>query len=781
MKHKVQIVGSAILSAVLAGSMMPISVYANEENPTEKTETVFTVLNTDGSVKDTTVSSWLHDEDGINNVKENLDLTDVQNVKTNEEPTVNGNTYVWNSKSQDIYYQGKTRKQLPVQVAITYELDGKKITTDELKGKTGHLKMNVHFNNTAEKTISVGGKNVTIHPSFLVAGMLMVDADHYTNVVCDNSKTLSDGTNEVLAFASVPGLPKTLDQLGLGQVNDALKISDDVVIEADVKDYQNSDLMFAMTNEMSMEEIADKLSTGDLTSSLSALFDASNQLLDGSKELYEGTKTLNTSAKPLVSAYPQIDLMAKNLPVLNDGATQLYKGIQSYTNGASQLNDGAKQLYGIVDGESKILDGFNKPTETNPSLVDGAKQIAEGLHNINGQLQSLEEPQLNAMKESMEKSKVLLKSMDKTLKEDTVTLQLMNTTLDGALKQVQNMDLSGVTNALNNIATTVGTDAALIEQNNAAIVKTNESNQANVNSVKQQLEASLNALKETRNQMAEKDPTQDLSGIDANIQALESQIQSTQWQNVEGLQQLQGISQNDLMVLANTKTELEKQITSMSGMVQGSVKTMKKLQKDVQDSLNHLKTLSDILTQTESALPADLPDMVKQLKQGLAKLEAGSTNLEKGVTQLNNGMGDLFNKSKEGIDSINQGTQTLVNNNEALLNGASQIVGGTTQLANSKGQLNQMSQGLQQLQVAFDTLENGASQLYDGQSRFNSEGMGQLKEMLDLTTGELNSLQTVFKEVDNYNKEFESFGGTSENVDTTVRYVLRTSSSDSKK
>ena len=47
LNHTVKVVGSVLLSAVMAGSMMPVTVFAqsNDENPTEKTETVYSVLN----------------------------------------------------------------------------------------------------------------------------------------------------------------------------------------------------------------------------------------------------------------------------------------------------------------------------------------------------------------------------------------------------------------------------------------------------------------------------------------------------------------------------------------------------------------------------------------------------------------------------------------------------------------------------------------------------------------------------------------------------------------
>ena len=106
LNHTVKVVGSVLLSAVMAGSMMPVTVFAqnNDENPTEKTETVYSVLNSDGSISDTIVSSWLHDEDGINNIKETLNLTDVKNIKSNEKPSKDGNTHHYLSHSMYMYF-----------------------------------------------------------------------------------------------------------------------------------------------------------------------------------------------------------------------------------------------------------------------------------------------------------------------------------------------------------------------------------------------------------------------------------------------------------------------------------------------------------------------------------------------------------------------------------------------------------------------------------------------------------------------------------------------------
>lgn len=134
MNKNMQNLSAGLLAAALSFTCMPASVFAEEkensktnpENGTEKTETVYTFINEDGDIKKTLVSSWIHNENGIKNIKENLDLKEVENVKTEEEPVVKGDEYTWSVEGKDVYYQGVTDKELPVTVDITYELDGKR-------------------------------------------------------------------------------------------------------------------------------------------------------------------------------------------------------------------------------------------------------------------------------------------------------------------------------------------------------------------------------------------------------------------------------------------------------------------------------------------------------------------------------------------------------------------------------------------------------------------------------------------------------------------------------
>ena len=90
LKHILKVTGSVALSALMATASIPVSVYAEENtssktnessdkqaaSSTKKTETVYAVLNGDGSLSDIVVSGWLHNDSGIKNLKEKLNLKD---------------------------------------------------------------------------------------------------------------------------------------------------------------------------------------------------------------------------------------------------------------------------------------------------------------------------------------------------------------------------------------------------------------------------------------------------------------------------------------------------------------------------------------------------------------------------------------------------------------------------------------------------------------------------------------------------------------------------------
>lgn len=785
LNHTVKVVGSVLLSAVMAGSMMPVTVFAqsNDENPTEKTETVYSVLNSDGSISDTIVSSWLHDEDGINNIKETLNLTDVKNIKSNEKPSKDGNTYTWNAKGNDVYYEGTATKQLPVSVKLRYELDGQEMSAKDMEGKSGHLKLTISFTNNYSQVKNINGKSIVIHPSYLAGGMLNMSTGKFSNVKCESGKIVNDGTNEMLAFANIPGLNETLRSAGLDKVNNQLGISDDVTVEADVNDFDLGSIMVGMTNEIDLaSELGEIGSVSELTDGIDQLIEADDQLIDGSKQLYDGTTQLKEQAAPLTGSSDQVRQLSSGAIQLNDGVKALQTGITQYTAGASAINEGVNQLYGIPQNVGLIQSAVTTSTEEQASLVDGSQAVADGLgqllDKLNGANVTASVKEMNVL---LTKSKTDLEGMAKTLGEDKTTLEGMQTDLTNASTKLSKLT------PLKDKLDTLGTEIVTKEtQNNTAIADYNSKKKtvndkitAIKNSMNTEIETSITTLSTAKQALNDAGKTDEANSIQTQIDALNKEKTNVDAiSTIEGLSELQTLTE-EFNTLNETLGTVKSTISDMSTLVGKSISDLEGLATDVQAALTTIDTLSQILSGSTEKVEG-MQTMLNSLKPGVTELYNGALKINAGAINLGNKLGELQTASQSGVDKIKAGTTQLTSNNATLNGGASALSEATGTLAGQSGTFNEMADGLDTLGKAFETLNSGAKQLYEGNEQFKSEGLDQLKEKVDLGVGELETLQSVMDEIKAMNKEYASYSGAPEGATVTSRYVFRTKEESSK-
>ena len=795
LSHTVKVVGSVVLSAVMAGSMMPVTVFAqnNDENPTEKTETVYSVLNSDGSISDTIVSSWLHDEDGINNIKETLNLTDVKNIKSNEKPSKNGNTYTWNAKGNDVYYEGTATKQLPVSVKLRYELDGQEMSAKDMEGKSGHLKLTISFTNNYSEVKNINGKSIVIHPSYLAGGMLNMSTGNFTNVKCESGKIVNDGTNEMLAFANIPGLNETLRSAGLDKVNNQLGISDDVTVEADVNNFDLGSIMVGMTNEIDLaSELGEIGSVSELTDGIDQLMDADDQLIDGSKQLYDGTTQLKEGIAPLSSAYPQIETLTNAFDQLHDGTTTLSTGLNQYTAGVDQLNVVSKQnLYKLSMGATTLNTSLNNKESKSQlnQLVQGSQALDAGIQNLNEQVNGDD----SMLKPDMVKN---LTEALKTTNEQVGKLgQVLNDLQDqeGAFVDLSNQ-ITKASENINKLGTLQTSFKEVTDGASAIITVDNEQ----IKSVDDQLaairtkeinalNASIEALKNAANAVPEDDTTGAKAKIEEQINALKSQKAtlgdaSSLSVTLKDLSQCQaGIDK----IVADSKETLEE----LNAVYNSSKTDIKNLSTKLDEAKKSIEVLNGVMKQlNENGITSEeFEKKVNTLKAGVEKLAKNSPALANGVATLANKLNNL-GEGLNGLDSgmsqaytgITQATSQLSDNSDSLRNGAKALNDGTAQLSASKSKMSELTSGLTKLSDAVDQLNDGAQQLYEGNEQFKSEGLDQLKEKVDLGVGELETLQSVMNEIKAMNKEYASYSGAPEGATVTSRYVFRTKEESSK-
>lgn len=796
LNHTVKVVGSVLLSAVMAGSMMPVTVFAqsNDENPTEKTETVYSVLNSDGSISDTIVSSWLHDEDGINNIKETLNLTDVKNIKSNEKPSKDGNTYTWNAKGNDVYYEGTATKQLPVSVKIRYELDGQEISANDIQGKSGHLKLTISFTNNYSEVKNINGKSIVIHPSYLAGGMLNMSTGKFSNVKCESGKIVNDGTNEMLAFANIPGLNETLRSAGLDKVNNQLGISDDVTVEADVNNFDLGSIMVGMTNEIDLaSELGDIGSVSELTDGIDQLIEADDQLIDGSKQLYDGTTQLKEQAAPLTGSSDQVRQLSAGAIQLNDGVKALQTGITQYTAGASAINEGVNQLYAIPQGAAKISEGIT--TYKTESLVSGIDTLSAGLDQFRQQVKTnLKKADTKAMLDQLGEAQSGIDTLNNILDKDSNVVGAMQTAINNVQDTIDNLpelqkNLQAAELAVSNDSqaniTAYNHNKDVVEKADQNVKDAKEKTIASIEASITALENAKKALQQSAtttqtNEQGEEVTTQssvDTSAIDTQIQALKEQENTVN--NITEVGQLESFTDmsTSLGQLNVALKNINNSLTTITTTVSTASDQISDLKIDVAKSKAILAQLQEAI---KGADLSSLETMGQDINDAIDQLEAGTSKLRDGAKLVASSVDSLQVQSKAGIDKIKAGTTQLTSNNATLNGGASALSDATGTLAGQSGTFNEMADGLDTLGKAFETLNDGAKQLYEGNEQFKSEGLDQLKEKVDLGVGELETLQSVMDEIKAMNKEYASYSGAPEGATVNSRYVFRTKEESSK-
>ena len=346
MKKSLRFASAALALTLAAGCAMP--AFAAGKSSFSKSETVYAVMNGDGSIKSTTVSEHLYSASGLANVTDKTTLTDIQNTESDAEFTQNGEELVWNTNDTDVYYKGNTDKALPIDVKVTYALDGQEAALEDIIGKSGHLTVTVNLKNNETGTVNVNGKDRTIVTPLITAVGVILGGDA-SNVTAEHGMIESAAKSSVAAFVTLPGVKDSLSGLLPDEV-DSIEdyLQDTVTVEADVEGFTCPQVMVACatsTAALGTSNVFDLSSINDLTDGINQLNDAMSQLMDGASQLVDGT-------------------------------SQLANGVLALLDGANTLNNGAAAL---DDGLGQLTNGLDTLSANNAALNAGAQQVADGV------------------------------------------------------------------------------------------------------------------------------------------------------------------------------------------------------------------------------------------------------------------------------------------------------------------------------------------------------------------------------------------------------------------
>lgn len=611
----------------------------SEDTGFSKEESVYVKADASGNVKKTMVSEWLKNpEKGT--ISDTSELKDIKNVKGDETfETGSNNNVSWKSEGNDIYYQGTIDKELPVDVKVSYKLDGKSISPKDLKGKSGKVEIQFSYDNKSKQTVNVNGEDVEMYTPFTMVSAMMLSSDEYSNVSVENGKLISDGDKNIVVGVAFPGLA---NDLNLKDLDMDIDIPETVTITADVKDATvGTSITMASAELMNEFGLDDIDSFDDLQDSIDDLEDATNQLVDGSKEAADGSKeladgagTLNDGAGTLASG---AGTLADGVNTLNEksgtlvsGVNTLASGVQAYTGGVEEIYAGSNDL---VSGAQELASGADTLNTNIASAADGANSLVVGA---------------------------------KSLKNGFETAK---TTLDKGINALNNVTEENIKNS---VTVTVNTDdvtAIVNKPEVTAIVN----KYVDENTTEEEKEVLTKAVEDALGQCTasvDKDNIKVEKTVNGNAALITQSVQGAQaCMNGVGTSLTQKSGSEEKPSLLDGANSIESGATRLAGVLgMGDGKTL-----TIGTGAAGLASGSKKLLAGTQKLQAG----VAQLHDNSAPLMAGVTSLKDGGSQLASGVSQLAS----GANQVADGAGTLSNGTQTLLDGANTLADGNQTLA----------------------------------------------------------------------------------------------------
>lgn len=782
-----------------------------------KEETVYVNADATGTIDEVTVSNWLKNSGSVSgSLTDASTLKDIKNVKGDETFKASGDTLTWNTDGEDIYYQGTTDQDLPVSVKLTYYLDGKEIKPADLKGKSGHLKIQVDYTNKEKKTVSVDGKQEEVYTPFVMMTGMILPNETFSNVTIDNGKVISDGSKNIVVGFGMPGMKDSLN-LDESKTED-LTIPESLCVEADVTDFtMSSTFTVALTDLLddidfdnivdvdSLQDSLDELEDAalELVSGSNTLADGAGTLADGVNSYTEGADTLNDAIQKYLGSNGEL---SGSVTEYVNGVNKVVKGVQDYTDGTNTLADGVTAYIG---GEQQLAAGAAK-----------LSQLSSGLKTVQGAIN-----QLNAAIDGEGSATEDIQSASKQLVAGTAQLKasLGSQEVQALLGQVENMLTTGnemieqteqLETALNdgiavpvqNIAGNLQSLSQQLEQINGQLTSLDETCQNAVNDLNAKIadynnkvdaaQSAATSSKATINSaiselQTKKDQTEDETAK-ADLQVAIDKLNAAS-NAADGLLGLEKASEVSVSLPSIDTTPIQKEM----GEIAASMETFKKTANDLNNQLPEMKEKLDSITAMKSQLPTEalgqLSASVDQLNAGMQGLNAAIGSFSSNLGTLNESVQAQFPAAVTGILELNGGFSQLSANNDALLAGANKLKAnsstlvagvqtlqsGTNQLASGLNTLgSQMSSGAAQLSLnsaalreGASTLQSGARELADGMEKFDREGTSKLKSTVE---DELGDVLDRFDALTSDDCTYTTFSGKDSGMEGSVKFVIET-------
>lgn len=464
---------------------------------TDKDETVYILADAQGAARKIIVSDWLKNPQGADTLPDVSTLESIENVK-GLETFENG---LWNAAGKDIYYQGESQAQLPLEMRVSYALDGQEIAPEALAGKSGRVTIRFDF--------TVSQKQAGVSVPFAVVTAALLENDVFTDVQATNGQLVNDGERTLVVGAALPGL-----QSSLGLTEDQLALPEYVEISAQAEGFALPvTAALASCEPFALLPVERLDSVEDLKQAAKKLDDGMARLIDGGTQLYDGLATLETKSGELAQGVSQLNdglaqLTAQN-DTLNSACDQVFAALLAAAN--EQLAAASPDAPALTqENYAAVLDQLIAALSPEGVAAAARQQVEQAVRQQEDTIRQAVEAAVREQAAAQVRQAVEEGVREKALAALDTTPEAYAAALEaGKIPQEQQRQLAAA------LEQQMASDAvqALIQQQTDAQMQSQEAVQA----VAQNVEAQVQALVEQQMQS---------DAVQAQVQAAEAQYQS---------------------------------------------------------------------------------------------------------------------------------------------------------------------------------------------------------------------------------------------------------------
>ena len=743
-----------ILTSMFLSSAAPVFAYT-------KDETIYSKLDGNGNTYQTIVSNHLKNTEKSELLKDITDLINIENVGGNQELEEKEGKMVWKANGEDIYYQGNTQKELPIECKITYFLDGKEISKEEIAGKSGLVKVKLEFTNKEKREVTINGKLENMYVPFVVAVGTVFNNENNKNIKITNGKLIDNG-NTTMAFGiALPGM-----QESLGISKDTIEIPTSVEISMEVKDFEMNEIYCFATPKLIDE------SDLDIFNKIDKIYGLANELKDGSNQLVQGAKKISDGAN-----------------AINEGTNQLSKELNTtlgkYENAKNKITNKKEieeKIVNILNDELKNL----MPELQNLAVEEAKNVVRNNLKGENGLEAKTAETALYYSKLAINEKLNELKNVEVKIPEELLSkiqndiqIALKNIqdkpdvqALENQIKQIIIKDITGavkektnevITNNVETMKSNISDPTALLTENekNALNKSKKEIAKAMVPGIKAQAEA--NGMSITDEQAMEKA----LNSVNSLVTSVSKKTMDKTLTQVE--KQAPTMAENavkDIATNFSTNEELKTAIIKYSNKIVSEVKTtvgdetFNAIKNNIKNYI--LEELTNLL-KNNYAFQNQITNKIKQEVNSTIEGVADKTaqKLAEDFTEdlANQIASNLIKKQLNG-ELANTELDKELEKYENLIN---------SKLGEVDGKINTLKNALNQLTDGTAKLADGAEELSNGMSTFDQKG---IQKIYNIVNNNVKDLQVRLEKLKELSNEYNTYTKIDEKAEGNVKYII---------